>query len=54
MSHKDRMKIVKKEVKIRKDWGNTNPVTRVEESEKKYKRVKEKRNARKEIFECQW
>lgn len=52
MSHKDKMKIVKKEVKSRRSWGTLNPVTRIVQSEKKYKRGKEKKNVRREIFEC--
>lgn len=37
-----------KEAKPRKSWGNLNPVTKVVDSDKKYKRSKEKREVRKE------
>jgi len=51
MNHKQRMKLPKKEVKVRRSWGNLNPVTKVVESEKKYKRSKEKKEFR---HECEW
>ncbi len=52
MNHKQRMKLPKKEVKVRKTWGIMNPTTKVVESEKKYNRTKEKRNVRRD-FECE-
>jgi hypothetical protein len=47
MNHKKRMKIVASKKKhihqlIRKTWGDLNPVTKVIESKKKYKRSREK------------
>jgi len=54
MSHKEKMKLPKKEVKIRKTWGNLNPITKVIATEKKYNRNKEKRSFRKETHECDW
>ncbi len=53
MNHKSRMKLPKKGAKTRKSWGTLNPVTKVVESEKKYRRSKEKREVRKD-FECEW
>jgi hypothetical protein len=54
MSMKDKMKLPKKKaLKVRKTWGELNPTTKVEESEKKYNRNKEKRNVRREYFECE-
>ena len=52
MNHKQRIEVSKKEVKARKTWGKINPVTKVIPSEKKYKRSKEKKQSRKEYYEC--
>lgn len=37
--------------KVRKDWGNVKPFTKVKQSYKQYNRKKEKQNWKKEIEE---
>ena len=51
MSHRDKMKIVKKEVRIRKSWGNVNPMSKVIQSGKKYNRDKFKKEWK---LICDW
>jgi hypothetical protein len=46
------MKLPKKGKGVRKNWGVLNPVTKVVESEKKYDRNREKRDARRD-FQCE-
>lgn len=52
MNHKERMRTPKKGSKARKTWGNLNPVTKIVQSDKKYKRSKEKKFM-KEYYGCE-
>ena len=49
MSHKDKMRIKKKEVKVRRTWA-IDPVTRIKQSDKVYNRAKVKKQFR---YECE-